>query len=59
MPWSQNPITVEALSLSRPCPPELPKEFAVTDNSELALVADADGAQVYICQAGAMGAAPA
>jgi Protein of unknown function (DUF3455) len=44
------PITAESQSLSRPCPPDTPKELAVPDGNELSLSADAEGAQVYFCQ---------
>lgn len=45
-----DPITAETQSLSRPCPPNTPKELQVSDGSELSLVADAEGVQVYVCQ---------
>jgi uncharacterized protein DUF3455 len=37
------------------CAPQVPKELAVPAGNKLAFSADADGVQIYICQAGADG----
>jgi hypothetical protein len=53
------PVSLSSESLSVSCAPEVPEALAVPAGHELALVANAEGAQVYVCQAGANGAAPA
>ena len=53
------PITAESQSLELSCPSDVPDTLKVPDGNELTLVADAEGAQVYVCQASSSGAAPA